>query len=124
MYNKFECIMIYYITVILGINSYIVTQDLISKHSVWLEILLYVFLFLPALIVMIIGCIWTCQKCCCSRLIWKKLTTQQKGIKLSVTTPALEDQQLVETSETFNADPPDHVLTSDRFAQHIGYGTM
>ena len=116
--------MTYYIIVILGINSYITTQEMILQQSFWIQMLLYATLSLPAIVAAIIGSIWIGRKCGC-RWLWNKFISQQKNTSFGVTTPALEDQQLLDTSENFHHnDPSDHMLTSERFTKNTGYGTI
>ena len=74
IHNKFECIMIHCIIAMLEINSYNLSQELILQNSVWIEILLYISIFLPAIVFLIIGSIWIGRKCGCLRFCNKFIT--------------------------------------------------
>ena len=123
-YNKLDCVVMYYVILILGLNSYNIAQGLVSHQQVCLELLLYVALFLPAFVSLLVCCISIARRCGCTWL-HSKITIQGNNPQSSVYNSTMEVQHLLDPSANFHGDnSSDHMLASDRFAQHIGYGSI
>ena len=128
IYNKFEGIFTFYFCVLFGITFYDLMLELLWLRSYYIEVILYIALFLPSIVAGIGFSALIFQWCCgCSWLRSKfsfpNASTSSNAIT-STTSNNMESQPLMDRSvDIIEFRSSDNFYVRDRFADEIGYGT-
>ena len=117
IHNRFEGIMTFYGTIVMGIVFYNLILELLQQNTKNSEIVLYVSMILPALVAMGFCCIWMCRQSLFPRLHNKiKLQQIRTHLDSSTGSPSIECRQLeVTRTDISQCNSTEYTLVSDRF---------